>query len=102
MQAHTIKRRPGGQPGNQNALKHGQCTYRAISARKAATARVKAASVILHGLGAIPGRCRRRLVRPDQVPLLPLAWQAWFSEAALTAPANFLDQKLPRQLVVKG
>jgi len=87
MQAHTIKRRPGGQPGNQNALKHGQCTYRAISARKAATARVKAAAVILHGLGAIPGRCRRRLVRPDQVGLLPPEWQSWFPIARDAARA---------------
>ena len=77
MGAHKHKR-PGGQPGNQNALRHGQRTRRAIAARKAATARVKAAAVILHGLGAIPGRCRRRLLRPDQVALIPAPWRNFF------------------------
>ncbi len=77
MGAHKHKR-PGGQPGNQNALRHGQRTRRAIAVRKAATARVKAAAVILHGLGAIPGRCRRRLLRPDQVTLIPMDWRGFF------------------------
>lgn len=82
--------------------RHGRRSRQAILTRKAGVARVKAAALILARIGAVKGRVRRAPLRPDQVPLLPLAWQAWFPEAALTAPANFLDQKLPRQLVVKA
>jgi hypothetical protein len=87
--------------GNGN-WKHGRRSREAILARKAGVARVKGAALILARIGAVKGRVRRAPLRPDQVMLLPLAWQAWFPEAALTAPANFLDQKLPRQLVVKA
>jgi hypothetical protein len=96
MQAHKVKRSPGGQPGNKNALQHGRRTYAAIAARKAATARVKAAAVILHGLGAIPGRCRRRLLRPDQVALIPAPWRDFFPLAlALSEPGQRVSHEWP-------
>jgi hypothetical protein len=88
-------------PGNQCALRHGKRSREANRARKRSVAVVKASAILLGKLGAIRGRVRRSPLRGDQVALLPLAWQAWFPEAALTAPANFLDQQLPRQLVVK-
>ncbi|MCA3278746.1 MAG: hypothetical protein ING10_05705 [Roseomonas sp.] len=89
-------------PGNQCALKHGKRTREAILARKANVATVKAAGLLLARIGAVKGRVRRAPLRPDQVMLLPDAWQAWFPGAALTAPANFLDQKPPCPLVVKA
>jgi hypothetical protein len=76
--------------GNGN-WKHGRRSREAIRARKAAVARLKGAALILARIGAVKGRVRRAPLRSDQLPHLPLPWQAWFPEAALTAPANFLD-----------
>ena len=87
--------------GNQCARKHGKRSRAAILSRKRSVAVVKAAALILGRIGAVKGRVRRAPLRGDQVGLLPAEWQPWFPGAALTAPANLLDPKLPRQLVVK-
>lgn len=70
--ANDTPRRPGGQPGNQNALKHGQRTARAILARKLAWARSKGLAHTMGGLGCFPpgSAPRHRPMRPDQLALL--------------------------------
>jgi len=65
-------RRRGAQPGNQNALRHGQRSQAAIISRKLSTARVKALAHVVHGYGLAvdPARHRITALRPDQVELL--------------------------------
>jgi len=67
------QRKRGGQPGNQNALKHGQRTREAQRERKLAYARIKALQHLLISQGMIPckeGRLRPRPIRQDQMALL--------------------------------
>ena len=66
------RRRRGAQPGNQNALRHGQRSGATVIARKVTTARVKALLHVVHayGLAVDPARYRISPLRPDQVELL--------------------------------
>jgi hypothetical protein len=65
-------RRRGGQPGNQNALRHGRRSRAAVIRRRLTYARLKV--IALLGLKlqlfAKGDRQRPRPVRPDQVELL--------------------------------
>ena len=68
MTNELTRHRRGGQPGNQNALKHGRRSAAATLARKRSRAVLKAASHLLTALGAFPPgqepRCRP--LRGDQ------------------------------------
>jgi len=67
------QRKPGGQPGNQNALKHGRRTAEARRRQKLAHASLKALQHLLNAQGMIPrseGRIRPRPLRQDQMALL--------------------------------
>ena len=66
-------RKRGGQPGNQNALKHGLRTREAERNRKVGHAGIKVLQHLLISQGMIPraeGRLRPRPVRQDQMALL--------------------------------
>lgn len=64
------QRRPGGQPKNSNAVRHGRFKRSRLDGRKLAVAQVKALAHLAHALGLLPGRCRARKLRPDQFALL--------------------------------
>lgn len=66
------RRSRGGQPGNQNALRHGRRSGATIMAHKLSTARVKALAHVVHGYGLAvdPARHRIASLRPGQVELL--------------------------------
>lgn len=70
------RRKPGGQPGNRNALKHGRRTAEARRRRKLAHASLKALQHLLNAQAMVPrseGRIRPRPIRSDQMALLDLA-----------------------------
>jgi hypothetical protein len=67
------QRRPGGQPGNSNAWKHGRRSQRAEGARKLTCARLKLAAFILQAHALAAGRefqSHARPLRQDQMNLL--------------------------------
>ena len=71
--ASNDQRRPGGQPGNRNALKHGRRTAEARRRQKLAHASLKALQHLLNSQGMVhraEGRLRPRPLRPDQMALL--------------------------------
>lgn len=71
--ASNDRRRPGGQPGNRNALKHGRRTAEARRRQKLAHASLKALHHLLNSQGMVPrseGRIRPRPIRSDQMDLL--------------------------------
>jgi hypothetical protein len=71
--APNDRRKPGGQPGNRNALKHGRRTAEAQRLHKLAHASLKALQHLLNTQGMVPrseGRIRPRPIRPDQMALL--------------------------------
>ena len=71
--ASNDRRKPGGQPGNRNAVKHGRRTAEALRKRKLAHATLKAVQHLLVAEGMVPrseGRIRPRPLRPDQMRLL--------------------------------
>jgi hypothetical protein len=71
--ASNDKRKPGGQPGNRNALKHGRRTAKARRRQKLAHASLKALQHLLNAQGMVPrseGRIRPRPIRSDQMDLL--------------------------------
>lgn len=66
-------RKRGGQPGNQNAFKHGQRTREVERQRKLAYASIKVLQHLLIAQAMIPreeGRLRPRPLRQDQMHLL--------------------------------
>jgi hypothetical protein len=71
--ASNDRRKPGGQPGNRNAWKHGRRTAEAQRKRKLAHAGLKALQHLLNAQGMVPrsdGRIRPRPIRADQMNLL--------------------------------
>ncbi len=71
--AANDRRKPGGQPGNRNALKHGRRTAEAQRKRKLTHSRLKVLQHLLNSQGMVPrseGRIRPRPIRPDQMNLL--------------------------------
>jgi hypothetical protein len=71
--AANDQRKPGGQPGNKNALKHGRRTAEARRRQKLAHASLKALQHLLNSQGMVPrteGRIRPRPLRQDQMDLL--------------------------------
>lgn len=71
--ASNDRRKPGGQPGNKNALKHGRRTAEARRRQKLAHASLKALQHLLNSQGMVPrseGRIRPRPIRSDQMDLL--------------------------------
>jgi hypothetical protein len=71
--ASNDRRKPGGQPGNKNALKHGRRTAEARRRQKLAHASLKALQHLLNSQGMVPrseGRIRPRPLRQDQMALL--------------------------------
>lgn len=71
--ASNDRRKPGGQPGNRNAWKHGRRTAEAQRKRKLAHAGLKALQHLLNAQGMVPrseGRIRPRPIRADQMALL--------------------------------
>ena len=71
--ASNDKRKPSGQPGNRNALKHGRRTAEARRRQKLAHASLKALQHLLNAQGMVPrseGRIRPRPIRSDQMDLL--------------------------------
>lgn len=64
------RRRPGGQPGNRNAWRHGRHGHASLARRKAAHAEAKLLAIAAHALGMVPGRCRVRPLRVDQIAVL--------------------------------
>ena len=71
--ASNDRRKPGAQPGNKNALKHGQRTAKARRRQKLAHASLKALQHLLNSQGMVPrseGRIRPRPIRTDQMALL--------------------------------
>ena len=71
--ASNDRRKPGGQPGNRNALKHGRRTAEARRRQKLAHASLKALQHLLNSQGMVPrseGRIRPRPLRQDQMALL--------------------------------
>lgn len=67
------RRKPGAQPGNKNALKHGRRTAEARRRQKLAHASLKALQHLLNSQGMVPrseGRIRPRPIRSDQMDLL--------------------------------
>lgn len=71
--AANDRRKPGGQAGNKNAVKHGQRTADAQRKRKLAHASLKALQHLLNAQGMVPrseGRIRPRPIRHDQMALL--------------------------------
>lgn len=66
----AIRRRPGGQPGNQNRVIHGRYSGAYKAARKLSRAQLKVLCQLGHFTGDLPGRNRTRMLRPDQVALL--------------------------------
>ncbi len=67
-----MQRRRGGQPGNQNALRHGRWSKSATTARKLSVARVKALGHVAYKLGMLIGGERFRIasVRQEQLALI--------------------------------
>ena len=71
--ASNDRRKPGGQVGNANALKHGRRTAEAQRKRKLAHASLKVLAHLLVAQGMVPrseGRTRPRPIRSDQMDLL--------------------------------
>ena len=71
--ASNDRRKPGGQPGNRNAVKHGRRTAEAQRKRKLAHASLKVLQHLLNAQGMVPrseGRIRPRPIRADQMHLL--------------------------------
>jgi hypothetical protein len=68
-----VKRRPGGQPGNTNAWRHGRRSRKAELSRKLSCARLKLAAHILQAHAEAEGRSFQSHARPmrqDQMDLL--------------------------------
>ena len=65
-------RRPGGQPGNRNALKHGNRAAKAIAGRKLRCARTKSLLLlgVASGVWTWRNRVRPRALRVSQLALL--------------------------------
>jgi len=96
--ASNDRRKPGGQPGNKNALKHGRRTAEAQRKRKLAHAGLKALQHLLNAQGMVPrseGRIRPRPLRADQMALLIKA------EPELAALVQAAGVYLP-DMVLKG
>jgi hypothetical protein len=70
MQKVIQKAKRGAPIGNQNRWVHGRRSRAFLDARKLTGARLKVAAHIAVNLGWIPGRCRARPIRLDQVRLL--------------------------------
>jgi hypothetical protein len=71
--AANDRRKPGGQPGNRNAVKHGRRTAEAQRQRKLTHSRLKVLQHLLNSQGMVPrseGRLRPRPLRQDQMALL--------------------------------
>lgn len=71
--ASNDRRKPGGQPGNKNAVKHGRRTAEAQRKRRLAHAGLKALQHLMNAQGMVSGsegRIRPRPIRPDQMNLL--------------------------------
>ena len=71
--ASNDRRKPGGQPGNKNAWKHGRRTAEAQRQRKLTHSRLKVLQHLLNSQGMVPrseGRIRPRPIRADQMNLL--------------------------------
>ena len=71
--ASNDRRKPGGQPGNRNAVKHGRRTAEAQRQRKLTHSRLKVLQHLLNSQGMVPrseGRLRPRPLRQDQMALL--------------------------------
>ena len=71
--AANDQRKPGGQPGNRNAVEHGRRTAEAQRKRKLAHAGLKVLQHLLNSQGMVPrseGRMRPRPIRADQMNLL--------------------------------
>src|SRR5882672_2751678 len=68
----TPLRGRGGQPGNRNALRHGERSAAAILAGKLSVARVKALSYAVVALDMLRKKHRNRISppRPDQIEML--------------------------------
>lgn len=69
----NVQRRPGGQPGNTNALRHGRRSRGAELSRKLTCARLKLAAHILQAHAEAEGRpfqSHARPMRQDQLDLL--------------------------------
>lgn len=64
------RRRPGAQPCNQNATKHGNYRRARLEGRKLALAEGKVMARAAHELGMVAGRCRVRPLRLDQIAIL--------------------------------
>ncbi len=64
------RRRPGGQPRNTNALRHGRYSRVRLEGRKLNLAELKVLTRAAHVLGLVPGRCRVRPLRREQVDIL--------------------------------
>lgn len=64
------RRRPGGQPFNQNAVRHGRYRRARLERRKLNLAELKVLTRAAHVLGLVPGRCRVRPLRREQVNIL--------------------------------
>ena len=97
--ASNDKRKPGGQPGNRNALKHGRRTAEARRRQKLAHASLKALQHLLNAAGMVSraeGRIRPRPIRSDQMALLIEA-EPLLAAMARTAGIYLPDIRLGRQ-----
>ncbi len=84
---NDILRRPGGQPGNTNAWKHGRRSRDAEVSRKLTCARLKLAAHILQAHAEAEGRSFQSHARPmrqDQMDLLKRDDPEGWSIAAAT------------------
>lgn len=68
--AQKSERRPGGQPGNSNAWRHGRFSRARLEGRKLSLAQMKVLARAAHLLGLVAGRCRVRPLRMDQIHIL--------------------------------
>jgi hypothetical protein len=64
------RRRPGGQPGNTNAVRHGRYRRARLEGRKLTLAEQKVVARAVHVLGLVQGRCRVRALRREQIQIL--------------------------------
>ena len=70
--AQKVKRRPGGQPRNGNAIRHGRYSRARLEGRKLSLAQLKVLARAAHLLGLVTGRCRVRTLRGDQIEVLAM------------------------------
>jgi hypothetical protein len=73
--ANESRRSRGGQPGNQNAWKHGERSRQQQIANKTATAMLKGLAIIGRHLKMFDDSrsVRRKPLRPDQMELIEMA-----------------------------